>query len=299
MVRVRPGRAAFRAPAAQRSVANTCCPPRSGSSSRRRKTTATRRSTRSRIPQRHRLRLHGRRRAALDRGQPAAARRRQPRRRLRARHLARLRVLSERLGGAVRNSAQGRVPGAFEDARRGHHPRLGRRREHPVPILKVIEDADPDVCLCARQYSLIDHASAVNELFPAVRKKGISLVIGSSLNAGFISGSPRYNYGKENFRIPADVIDKRDQLRASPTATASTCGRRPCSSPLRRTSPLHWWSGPAAISRSSRTGTRFRPGFPQSSGTTWGTKASSRPARRCPSRLRIERPRCRRPTPIP
>jgi D-threo-aldose 1-dehydrogenase len=54
----------------------------------------------------------------------------------------------------------------------------------------------------------------VNEVFPAVRKKNVSLVIGSSLNAGFISGSPRYNYGKENFKIPASVIEKREKLRA-------------------------------------------------------------------------------------
>ncbi|HEY6732713.1 MAG TPA: hypothetical protein VI256_02790, partial [Roseiarcus sp.] len=72
----------------------------------------------------------------------------------------------------------------------------------PQPILKVLKDADPDVCLCARQYSLIDHANAVNEVFPAVREKSVSLVIGSALNAGFISGSPLYNYGKDNFRIP-------------------------------------------------------------------------------------------------
>src|SRR5450759_2051295 len=84
----------------------------------------------------------------------------------------------------------------------------------PQPILKAINDADPDVCLCARQYSLIDHANAVNEVFPAVREKNVSLVIGSSLNAGFISGSSRYNYGKENFRIPAVVIEKREKLRA-------------------------------------------------------------------------------------
>src|SRR5665647_2040134 len=32
--------------------------------------------------------------------------------------------------------------------------------------------------------------------------------------SGFISGSPRYNYGKENFRIPAVVIEKREKLRA-------------------------------------------------------------------------------------
>lgn len=30
----------------------------------------------------------------------------------------------------------------------------------------------------------------------------------------FISGRPRYNYGKENFRIPPDVIRKGEQLRA-------------------------------------------------------------------------------------
>jgi len=83
----------------------------------------------------------------------------------------------------------------------------------PQPILKVIDDADPDVCLCARQYSLIDHANAVNEVFPAVRKKNVSLVIGSALNAGFISGSARYNYGKENFKIPAAVIERREKLR--------------------------------------------------------------------------------------
>jgi D-threo-aldose 1-dehydrogenase len=84
----------------------------------------------------------------------------------------------------------------------------------PYAILKVIEDADPDVCLCARQYSLVDHTNALEQVVPAVRAKNVSLVIGSSLNAGFIAGSPRYNYGQENFRIPPDVIQKRDKLRA-------------------------------------------------------------------------------------
>jgi D-threo-aldose 1-dehydrogenase len=114
----------------------------------------------------------------------------------------------------------------YEIARKGAFPTLSKMRDEgiirawgigvntPLPILKVMEDADPDVCLCARQYSLIDHASAVRELFPAVRKRDISLVIGSSLNAGFISGSPRYNYGKENYKIPAEAIEKREKLRA-------------------------------------------------------------------------------------
>ncbi len=114
----------------------------------------------------------------------------------------------------------------YEIARKGAFPALSRMREEglirawgvgvntPMAILQVIDDADPDVCLCARQYSLIDHANALNELFPAVRAKNVSLVIGSSLNAGFISGSPRYNYGKSNFRIPADAIRKLHRLKA-------------------------------------------------------------------------------------
>ena len=113
----------------------------------------------------------------------------------------------------------------YDIARKGAFPTLSKMRDEgiirawgigvntPLPILKVMDDADPDVCLCARQYSLIDHTSAVNELFPAVRKKNISLVIGSSLNAGFISGSPRYNYGKDNFKIPVTAIEKREKLR--------------------------------------------------------------------------------------
>ncbi len=42
----------------------------------------------------------------------------------------------------------------------------------------------------------------------------MSLVIGSSLNAGFIAGSPRYNYGKDNYKIAPDVIQKLAGLRA-------------------------------------------------------------------------------------
>src|ERR1700739_3571958 len=114
----------------------------------------------------------------------------------------------------------------YDIARKGAFPALSKMRDEgiirawgigvntPLPILKVMDDADPDVCLCARQYSLIDHVDAVKNLFPAVRKKNVSLVIGSSLNAGFISGSPRYNYGKENFKIPTAVIEKRAKLRA-------------------------------------------------------------------------------------
>jgi D-threo-aldose 1-dehydrogenase len=114
----------------------------------------------------------------------------------------------------------------YEIARKGAFPALSKMRDEGIirawgigvntalPILKVMEDADPDVYLCARQYSLVDDATAVHELFPVVRRKNVSLVIGSALNAGFISGSPRYNYGKENFKIPRAAIERREKLRA-------------------------------------------------------------------------------------
>jgi D-threo-aldose 1-dehydrogenase len=42
----------------------------------------------------------------------------------------------------------------------------------------------------------------------------VKFVIGSALNAGFISGSPRYNYGKTSWNIPHQYIEKRERLRA-------------------------------------------------------------------------------------
>jgi len=113
----------------------------------------------------------------------------------------------------------------FKIATAGVFPELTRMREEglikgwgigvntPEPILRILEVADPDVCLLASQYSLIDHKNALNNIFPVVRQKNASLVIGSSLNAGFISGSPRYNYGKDSYKIPAAYIEKRRRLR--------------------------------------------------------------------------------------
>jgi D-threo-aldose 1-dehydrogenase len=113
----------------------------------------------------------------------------------------------------------------FEIARKGAFPELTRMREEglikgwgigvntPEPIMRLLEVADPDVCLLASQYSLIDHKNALDQVFPAAKAKGVSFVIGSSLNAGFISGSPRYNYGKESYQIPPAFLEKRKRLR--------------------------------------------------------------------------------------
>ena len=114
----------------------------------------------------------------------------------------------------------------FEIALKGAFPALDRMKAEgiirgwgigvntPEPILRVMREADPDVCLLASQYSLIDHANALDNIFPVARQRNVKFVIGSSLNAGFISGSPRYNYGKNSWDIPRKYIEKREKLRA-------------------------------------------------------------------------------------
>jgi D-threo-aldose 1-dehydrogenase len=113
----------------------------------------------------------------------------------------------------------------FEIASNGAFPALSRMRDEgmikgwglgvnsPEPILKLMDVADADVCLLARQYSLIEHENALHQVFPKARQRGMVFVVGSSLNAGFISGSARFDYGKENYKIPAEAIEKRARLR--------------------------------------------------------------------------------------
>jgi D-threo-aldose 1-dehydrogenase len=113
----------------------------------------------------------------------------------------------------------------FEIARKGAFPALTKMREEgmikgwgvgvnrPEPILKLMEVAEANVCLLASQYSLMDHKNALEKVFPAARQHGMVFVVGSSLNAGFLSGSPRYNYGKNNYIIAPERIEKRNRLR--------------------------------------------------------------------------------------
>src|SRR5262249_42538855 len=117
-------------------------------------------------------------------------------------------------------------PEEFAVALRGAFPPPAKRRDEgiikawgigvtpPEPILRVMTESDPDVCLLASQYSLIDHANALNNVFPVARQRGVRFVVGSSLNAGFISGSARYNYGKNSWNILPDHIAKREKLRS-------------------------------------------------------------------------------------
>lgn len=86
------------------------------------------------------------------------------------------------------------------------------------PILDCIEMADPDICLSATQYSIVEHEDAVDRLLPAVKKAGVQLVSGAGYNSGFIGGRDRYNYkdvipkGLEEKRARIDTIAKKYKI---------------------------------------------------------------------------------------
>lgn len=112
---------------------------------------------------------------------------------------------------------------AFDEAAKGAMPELTKMREEglikawgfgvnrPDPALRAIEVADPDIFLLATQYSLIDHQEALDKTFPALEKKGVSVVVGAPLNAGFLAGRDRYHYGGT---FPPGVKEKRQKISA-------------------------------------------------------------------------------------
>ena len=111
----------------------------------------------------------------------------------------------------------------FNIAAKGAFPELTKMREEgiikgwgmgvntPEPIMKAMEVADPDICLVAIQYSLVEHKAALNSLFPAMEKKKVKAVIGGPLNAGFLANRDRFNYGDT---IPAEMLEKRKKINA-------------------------------------------------------------------------------------
>lgn len=110
----------------------------------------------------------------------------------------------------------------FDVALKGAMPELTKMREEGLikgwglgvntlePAIKTIEKADPDIFLSATQYSLIKHEDALEKLFPLCDARGISVVVGAPLNAGFLAGVNRYDYSGD---FPAGSREKLEKLK--------------------------------------------------------------------------------------
>jgi len=79
------------------------------------------------------------------------------------------------------------------------------------PALAALKAGDPDIFLSATQYSLMKHEDALHRLFPACAEKGVSIVSGAPLNAGFLAGVDRYDYAGT---IPDGFLQKRARMTA-------------------------------------------------------------------------------------
>lgn len=135
----------------------------------------------------------------------------------------------------------------FDQAVKGAMPELTRMREEGIikawgmgvntlpPILKAIEQADPDIFLAACQYSLIEHQESLDKLFPACDERGISIIVGSPLNNGFLVGRDRFNYSGT---IPVGFKEKRTQMERIATAHGIDL----------RTAALQFCAAPATVS---------------------------------------------------
>lgn len=94
----------------------------------------------------------------------------------------------------------------FDQAAKGAIPELEKMRDEgmikgwgfgvntPHVIPKSLEISDPDIFLLALQYSILEHKQALDETFPMLDKRGMSVVIGAPLNGGFLAGRDRFNY---------------------------------------------------------------------------------------------------------
>lgn len=111
----------------------------------------------------------------------------------------------------------------FEEALKGAMPELTRMREEglikawgfgvnrPQPALRAVAEADPDIMLLACQYSILDHEKTLHETFPKLAAKDVSVMVGSPLLAGYLTGRERYLYGSP---IPGWAPAKRAKMAA-------------------------------------------------------------------------------------
>ncbi|MDQ0158357.1 aldo/keto reductase [Alkalibacillus salilacus] len=98
----------------------------------------------------------------------------------------------------------------FDEARNGAFRVLSRLREEgvikswglgvnttePIELAMDLEEAQPDVCLSATQYTLLKHEHALERMLPKAEEKGVDIIVGSPFNSGALLGGDHFDYAK-------------------------------------------------------------------------------------------------------
>jgi D-threo-aldose 1-dehydrogenase len=172
----------------------------------------------------------------------------------------------------------------FEIARRGAFPALSKMRDEgmikgwglgvnsPEPILKLMEVTDANVCLLARQYSLIDHGTALHRVFPKAREHGMALSLARRSTQVSSAGAPASTTARTTIRFPPRRSRNGFDCVRWLHATGSTFAPQRCSFRSRRTSRSRWLSAARIHSRSSPTTHRSRRALRMRFGPSFGLK---------------------------
>ncbi|MCM3227360.1 aldo/keto reductase [Terribacillus saccharophilus] len=107
----------------------------------------------------------------------------------------------------------------FEEARNGAFRVLSRLREEgvikswglgvnttiPIEVAMELEEVQPDLCLSATQYTLLQHKKALQRMLPTAEEKSVGIVVGGAFNSGALLGGPYFDYKEASDEIKERV----------------------------------------------------------------------------------------------
>ncbi|OBZ15039.1 D-threo-aldose 1-dehydrogenase [Bacillus sp. FJAT-27264] len=87
---------------------------------------------------------------------------------------------------------------------------LGVNRVEPIEIALELEEAQPDVCLLAGRYTLLDHERALQRVMNDAAKKETNIIVGGPYSSGILAGGTHFEYQQAS----PDIIAKVEQMKS-------------------------------------------------------------------------------------
>lgn len=85
----------------------------------------------------------------------------------------------------------------------------GVNRVEPIEITLELDETNPNVCLLAGRYTLLDHERALQRLMPAAVKKDVAIVVGGPYSSGVLAGGTHFEYQKAS----PEIISKVERIK--------------------------------------------------------------------------------------